>query len=133
MNASPAAEASMLQRFASDLSRLLTGNLSTTDDDVYTSPENAMLHVAAAQCKAILIAAASEKIETNSGGSRGWCSDHKFTMADLEAALGGLTTFLESGRHLLENMRLKDRWHDSWHRGANDNDNANDSGEEAES
>lgn len=104
------------ENFAIELSRLLTGNLSTADDD-FVTPEWAMLHIAEAQAKAILIASANPSMgEQSTGGVNGWDSDHKFTTDDLQATLSALVAFLGAGRHVLEHMRLEGLWRDSFNR-----------------
>ncbi|HEU4544648.1 MAG TPA: hypothetical protein VFR23_26210, partial [Jiangellaceae bacterium] len=73
------------ERLAS-VSRLLSGGLWVSDDDSDPA-ELALLHVAAAQIKAVMLA-----MTTSDGiGADGWALDHdEMTDADIQAALSGV-------------------------------------------
>lgn|GEM_PF-3937697 len=81
----------MKNSFRSDLRRALSGNLVVQDTEGVRF-RDAVVHIAAAQLKAIAIAINAGKEPTMHDDS--WCIDEGFTAADAVAAIGGVSSLL---------------------------------------
>jgi hypothetical protein len=87
----------------SRLSALLTADLWTDDEQLGLQAETAICHVAAAQLKAIVMSLTGDS--SNQGGD-GWClTQDEMTVADLVAALSGVSSMLRHGPKLVETLR----------------------------
>lgn len=76
----------------------LAGNLWTSND-VGTRVEDALMHVAAAQLKAIAIAVLFE--ETPDGSPDNWVMQNSLSRAEASAAISGIATMLATARSIL--------------------------------
>lgn len=91
-------------RYRAALSSLLTGDLWTSDSEEGLRPEQAALHLASVQAKAVLLAIDNEQGASDRGPGA-WEYGHRWTRNDTLAALAGLVSFLEGSRVVLEEMR----------------------------
>lgn len=93
-------------KYRAALSSLLTGDLWTSDSEEGLRPEQAALHLASVQAKALLLAVDNEEGESERPGTGGgWLYGHKWTRNDTLTMLSGLVSFLEGSRVVLEQMR----------------------------
>jgi len=100
------------ERYAADVSRLVTGGLFVSNDEGDgCSPERAILHSAGAMAKAIMISLGAY---TDGQGPRGWSLDSdEMTDGDLVAALSGLVSILQCAPRALDGLRDAGTFRDS--------------------
>ncbi|MGC4088313.1 MAG: hypothetical protein QM756_10520 [Polyangiaceae bacterium] len=91
------------------LSRLLTGGLFVEEDNNGITPEQAALHIAGVQAKALLLALG----QTDGGTDEGWGHDHKWTNRDSIAMAVWLTTFLQDASVVIAKLRERGELRDS--------------------
>jgi hypothetical protein len=98
--------------FVAALASLMGGGLHVQESDGIRA-EQALIHVAGAQLKAIMIALAMTGAEEDLGFQEGWPLEESFTVNDTLAAMSGVVTMLQSSRHVLHQLRTELGWNGS--------------------
>jgi hypothetical protein len=91
--------------FVRALSSLASGGLYTDDNSPGLEAEPALIHVAGAQLKAVMVAMSLTGQQQSSTFHEGWEVDETFSTHDAVAAMSGIVTMLQTSRPILRRLR----------------------------